>query len=85
MRRRYAVKTGGWVRAYDEDWYPSGSAGSVTVYVDEGGDFASTGLVDANGDEILMRIREPKCPIGFLWHDADGELRRREWFTEDEG
>ena len=67
----------------DDDFYPAGPS-SLTEIVHELDDEEPyfTGLVTETGDPI-MAYPPSRLPIGFLWHDEEGNLRPKHEFFED--
>ena len=61
---------------YDDD-IPMWKVGNTITVHEQGETFQPIGILDANGDMIVARVR---YPIGFLWHDSDGQLKPREHF-----
>ena len=54
-----------------------------TVFEEEDGPLLEpSGLLGPDGQPILRYVPR-KDPIGFLWHDEEGSLRPRHYFTAE--
>lgn len=59
-----------------EAWYDSPVLAGFEVYVsDFEGEWVETGLVDESGQPIMRFVPPSNLPVGFLWHDEEGNLR----------
>ena len=68
-------------RGFDDYW--DGSARGIEVIEDGDPEWAESGVLGPDGGMIMVRVREEKWPIGYTWHDENGELRPKEWFFRE--
>lgn len=61
-----------------DDFVPVAPYMVLTIYDDPDDEVVNSGILDAQGNPILYSIQ--RRPIGFLWHDEDGNLRPRHLF-----
>lgn len=67
------------VRPKGNQWCPYEESFLIdpTVFEEEGPEWEPTGLLDSSGQPIMAYLGR-RDPIGFLWHDENGELRPRD-------